>query len=182
MKFEFELNKEDLYSFYTFFKKSSNLIGDSKFRRFSLSSVSILLALYHLYLFFSYDGWNSWGLLLSVSIFGSMFFNVFSVKDTSLLKNIEKNHKDIIGSNVQIYKDEKYIIQIDCMGTCSYNYSSIKSISESSEYYFIKLLISTTLILPKKRLDEIYLKQFIREIVDDYGVEFTQDLEWEAKL
>lgn len=83
--------------------------------------------------------------------------------------------KGLIDSPITFQLSDENIIIEDQGGQCSYRLSSVESVIEIADYFFIKISNSHVVIVPK---NEEELNNTVRTMIADHGLNYIDNLSW----
>ncbi|HPX04958.1 MAG TPA: YcxB family protein [Tenuifilaceae bacterium] len=94
-------------------------------------------------------------------------------------KYIDENYQNRYGKSVVIEFNSEYIIATDYTGESKIKIEVISEINEIQDYIFLKLATGESLILPKKRIENMdELKGILSKIASDLSIKHNIELNW----
>lgn len=174
MKIEYTLEQENLIEFHLF------SISQNKTLTKNMRISKLMLA--GLFAFFAINVYNSgnikFAIILGVfMIFSLIFYNkLYRHKVKTLYsKTIKQNYSKRIGKKQTIEFSFEELIVHDNMGESKTKISEIEKVDEIPNAYFIKLRNDTTLIIPKKDIEDINL---LKEKFRLLNFKIIENLSW----
>ena len=121
------------------------------------------------------------------SIFGLIFFCFFPLYQKNYYKShyqkfIADTYRNRIGQAGTVSLNEDSVQTSDISGESKIYLSEIENITETGDYFYIKMRISGYLILPKYKLAEPdNVRQELKKTCRKLSVDFIEDLNWRWK-
>lgn len=159
---------------------SDNFKKSRKTSKFLLCSIMLLLGL----LFISFDKIISivfFTISLLAFLFLQKYLRLYYKKYfTNLVKSEE--YRNRIGQSYETTFSDDFIEMKNESVEVKHNIKSFQYISETSEYFYIKLNIGDFLIFPKQQIPNIELfKDYLNHICINHNLNYEQEMDWKWK-
>ena len=173
---QYTLEENDFLQLNLYFFKTDGKLKRVIYRSF----IAYLLIIFILCVFFIWENEYLPAIILIV------ISGILSVFHTRRMKNIYlkmfkkniKNYETRFNKEVQLKVSDTFIEIKSVSGEFNFNLSEIDSISETNEYFIIKLKIEA-IIIPKKRLHDLnLLKESLVQLSKKLNIEFITNLNW----
>ncbi len=180
MELNYALDENDFleHQLYTA-SKSKNIRNQ---RRMSLTIVIVFFLILLISKYNSTESFPIFLLLIYIAlIVAYKFYETYRYKN-HFKKFINENYKERFGIMSKLNFAEAQIIEESELGESKVNYESLAEINETKNYYFLKLITSQSLIIPKNKIQDI--QQFnsrMDEIKSKYNLKRNVELDWKWK-
>ncbi|MFN3022040.1 YcxB family protein [Chryseobacterium sp. TY3] len=180
MELNYSLDENDFleYQLYTA-SKSKNI----KLQR--RKNLIIMIVIFIAFFIFLYSSTKQFPILPLIGYI--VLLIIYKFYETYRYKNhykkfIKENYKERFGLICKINFDEKQIIEESKLGQSKINYDSLTEINETQNYYFLKLITSHSLIIPKNEIKNIEeFKAKLNDLKLKFGLKENTDLNWKWK-
>ncbi|UBB89989.1 YcxB family protein [Candidatus Kaistella beijingensis] len=180
MELNYSLDENDFleYQLYTA-SKSKNIRNQ---RRRNLIIMIVIFLAFFISIYNSTKSFPIIPLLIYIAL-----IIAYKIYETYRYKNhykkfINENYKERFGLMCKLNFAENQIIEESKLGESKINFESLTEINETKNYYFLKLLTSQSLIIPKKVIQNIQqFNSMLNEIKSKYNLKENIDLDWKWK-
>ncbi|MEO5890891.1 MAG: YcxB family protein [Ferruginibacter sp.] len=181
MTFTFTLTENDLLQSQLFIASKTARIKRQRVKTWLVYSIAILLIGLMFY--------QSGNIVMTYYclIFGIIFLCFFPLYQKSYYKKhyqrfIADTYKNRFGKTTTINFTEQYIETIDITGESKINLQEVENITETSNYFYVKMKTGGHLVIPKQKPGNIeQLRQEFKSICGKLSVHFIDDLTWRWK-
>jgi len=175
MKLKYKLTEDDFLAYQLFTASQSKRIKKKRFRSriilplfLTFLGILAILVLDNMFMFIVY------------TITAILWYVVYPVYSKKIYKNhyrkyIEENYQDRINQFVKMDVNTDSISSDDENVMFKLKANQIKELTETSEYFFLKIMDNQSLILPKRELENP--EAFANKILS-FGTKHVEQLDW----
>lgn len=179
MIIRYSLNKEDYLIYQLFSASKSKKIKAQRRRSYVLLIIAFVLLGFS---FFSSNRFYFYVfLLLAISM--AIFYPLYQRKryENHYKKYIEEHQKNLFGKETLLEITGTSINTKSHLGEAKLNTTIIENITETQDYFFIRLDTGSSFIIPK-RIDEVEVfKNYLKEFSKSKKIDYIEDLDWKWK-
>ncbi len=180
MELNYSLDENDFLEYQLYTASTSKNIRNQ--RRKNLLLMIVIFLAFFISIYNSTTSFPIIPLLIYIAlIIAYKFYETYRYKN-HYIKFINENYKERFGLISNLNFAENQIIEQSKLGESKINYESLTEINETKNYYFLKLLNSQSLIIPKKEIQNIQqFNSILNEIKSKYNLKKNIDLDWKWK-
>lgn len=177
MNLQLSLNEKDFLQYQLYNASKSKNINSQRLR-----TLIIMIIVFAIMFFYIYNKTNEFNfVVLMIYIALIVIYKIYEKYryQNHYKKFISENYKNRFGLISNINFNENQIEEKSSLGNSNINYDSINEINEIKDYYFLKLITSQSLILPKNAIPDITeFEKLIENLKNKYDIKHNKELNW----
>lgn len=180
MNLQLSLDEKDFLQYQLYNASKSRNIHSQRLK--NLIMMVIVFTLMFFYVYYKTNEFNF--LILVIYIVLIVIYKIYEKYryENHYKKFISENYKNRLGLISNVNFNENDIEEKSLLGSANINYDSIVEINEIKDYYFLKLITSQSLILPKKSISDIIeFEKIIEKLKKKYEIKHNKELNWKWK-
>ncbi|AQY20968.1 YcxB family protein [Riemerella anatipestifer] len=177
MNLQLSLDEKDYLQYQLYNASKSKSVNYQRMK--TLIMMIVVFTLMFLYVYYKTNEFNFVILIIYIALIITYKFYEKYRYENHYKKFISENYKNRFGLVSDINFNENQIEEKSSLGSANVNYDSICEINEIKDYYFLKLITSQSLILPKKSISDITeFEKIIENWKSKYKIKHNKELNW----
>ena len=180
MNLQYSLNEGDFLDYQLFTASKSKNIKAQRLR----TLIVMIIAFSFMFAFLYFKTKEFPFLMLFIYIALIFIYKIYEKRryENHYRKFITENYKNRFGLLCNLYFTEKQIEETSSLGSSQINFDSLVEINEVKNYYYLKLITSQSLIIPKDAINDLTeFENLVQVLQTKYNIKRNTELNWKWK-